>query len=62
MANTGRMPELVDELLVEHYDPAYLRSIDRNFVQYPQARVLELADIGKEDFLAAARDLQSSVT
>jgi tRNA 2-selenouridine synthase len=62
MANTGRMPELVDELLVEHYDPAYLRSIDRNFVQYPQARVLELADIGKEDFLAAARALQSSVT
>jgi tRNA 2-selenouridine synthase len=62
MANTGRMPELVDQLLVEHYDPAYLRSIDRNFVQYPQAQVLELADIGKEDFLAAARSLQSSIT
>jgi len=62
MANTGRMPELVDELLVEHYDPAYLRSIDRNFVQYPQAQVLELSDIGKEDFLAAARALQSSIT
>jgi iron complex outermembrane receptor protein len=29
------MPELVDQLLVEHYDPAYLRSIDRNFVQLP---------------------------
>jgi tRNA 2-selenouridine synthase len=62
MANTGRMPELVDPLLVEHYDPAYLRSIDRNFLQYPQAQPLELADIGKEDFLAAARALQSSVT
>jgi tRNA 2-selenouridine synthase len=62
MANTGRMPELVDELLVEHYDPAYLRSIDRNFLQYPQAQVVELADIGKEDFLAAARTLQSSIT
>jgi tRNA 2-selenouridine synthase len=62
LANTGRMPELVDQLLVEHYDPAYLRSIDRNFVQYPQAQVLELADIGKEDFLAAASSLQSSIT
>lgn len=60
MAEGGRMPELVDELLVEHYDPAYLRSIDRNFVQYPQAQVLELGDIGKEDFLAAARSLQSA--
>jgi tRNA 2-selenouridine synthase len=60
MANTGRMPELVDQLLVEHYDPAYLRSIDRNFVQYAQAEVLELPDIGKEDFLTAARSLQSA--
>jgi tRNA 2-selenouridine synthase len=59
MANGGRMPELVDQLLVEHYDPAYLRSIDRNFVQYPQAAVVELADIGKEDFLAAARKLHA---
>ncbi len=60
MANGGRMPELVDELLVEHYDPAYLRSIDRNFVQYPQARVLALADIGEQDFLAAARELHGA--
>jgi tRNA 2-selenouridine synthase len=57
MANGGRMPELVDQLLVAHYDPAYLRSIERNFVQYPQADVLELGDIGREDFLAAARKL-----
>jgi tRNA 2-selenouridine synthase len=60
MANGGRMPELVDQLLVEHYDPAYLRSIDRNFVQYPQAELLELADIGQEDFLAAARRLHAA--
>jgi tRNA 2-selenouridine synthase len=60
MAKGGQMPALVDQLLVEHYDPAYLRSIDRNFAQYPNARVVELADIGKDDFLAAARALQSS--
>jgi tRNA 2-selenouridine synthase len=57
MANDGRMPELVDQLLVEHYDPAYLRSIDRNFVQYPQARELELPGISQDDFIAAARAL-----
>ena len=54
-ANSGRMPELVDELLGEHYDPAYLRSIDRNFTQYGQARVVNLENIGEHDFQAAAR-------
>jgi len=57
MANGGQMPALVDALLVDHYDPAYLRSIDRNFVHFPQAEVLELADISKDDFMAAARHL-----
>ncbi len=57
MANTGAMEELVDQLLVEHYDPAYLRSIDRNFVRYGQARVVELSDIAAGDFERAARQL-----
>ncbi|KQQ97685.1 tRNA 2-selenouridine(34) synthase MnmH [Massilia sp. Leaf139] len=60
LANEGAMPELVDQLLVEHYDPAYLRSIDRNFVQYGQAQVLELGDIGQADFLRAARVLHAA--
>jgi tRNA 2-selenouridine synthase len=60
LANSGAMPELVDQLLVEHYDPAYLRSIDRNFVQYGQAQVLELADIGQDDFVGAARALHAA--
>lgn len=57
LADGGRMPELVDQLLVQHYDPAYLRSIERNFVRYPQARVLELQDITPAHFFAAAREL-----
>lgn len=57
LANGGRMAELVDQLLVEHYDPAYLRSIDRNFVQYPRAQALTLDDIAPADFEAAARRL-----
>lgn len=59
LANTGAMPELVDQLLVEHYDPAYLRSIDRNFTQYAKAQVLELADIAADDFESAAKALHA---
>ena len=59
MANGGKMPELVDQLLVEHYDPAYLRSIERNFAQFGQAEVLELEDISPPAFLEAARKLRS---
>jgi len=60
LANSGAMPELVDQLLVEHYDPAYLRSIDRNFVQYGQAQVLELGDIAEQDFVRAAQALHAA--
>ena len=59
MANGGEMAELVDQLLAQHYDPAYLRSIERNFTAYPQAQVLELGDISKDDFEAAARKLHA---
>jgi tRNA 2-selenouridine synthase len=37
----GHTPEVVQALLREHYDPVYQQSIDRNFVQYPQAQVFE---------------------
>jgi tRNA 2-selenouridine synthase len=59
MARDGRMDELVDELLVQHYDPAYTRSIDRNFLHFDQGRVLELGDITAEAMLQAARSLHS---
>jgi len=59
MAHDGELAELVDQLLVQHYDPAYLRSIDRNFVQYSQAEALDLADMTPADFLDAARTLSA---
>jgi len=34
MALSGQMEALVSELLIDHYDPAYLRSIGRNFAQF----------------------------
>jgi tRNA 2-selenouridine synthase len=57
LASEGRMPELVDALLAEHYDPAYTRSIDRNFPRIADAHVLELPGIAPADLLAAARQL-----
>jgi tRNA 2-selenouridine synthase len=48
---------LVERLLVEHYDPAYLRSIGRNFTRSPEAEPLCLASDAAANFQAAARAL-----
>ena len=58
MARDGAIPALVEELLADHYDPAYTRSIHRNFTQFDRAELLELDDISPQAFLAAARKLQ----
>ncbi len=43
-ARSGDVASVVQELLVKHYDPAYLQSIRRNFQQYGTARVLTPRD------------------
>ena len=35
---------VVQELLQVHYDPVYLQSMQRNFVQYPQALAISASD------------------
>ena len=57
MAHSGEMAVLVLELLEQHYDPAYLRSIDRNFLRYGTARKLDLEGITAAAFDAAAEIL-----
>jgi tRNA 2-selenouridine synthase len=57
MALAGRMEELVSELLTEHYDPAYLRSIERNFTNFSAAQTLVLEDISPQALADAARRL-----
>jgi tRNA 2-selenouridine synthase len=42
LARSGRHPELVAELLERHYDPAYDRSITRNFVRVGEAPAYQL--------------------
>ena len=59
MACAGDLTPLVDALLVQHYDPAYLKSIERNFAQYAQAQVVDLPDITDGAFERAAQQLMA---
>jgi tRNA 2-selenouridine synthase len=59
LAETGDLTNLVHELLTEHYDPAYLRSIQRNFLQLSSAQSLTLANISTNAFLQATNALLS---
>jgi tRNA 2-selenouridine synthase len=53
----GEFDELVGELLEQHYDPTYSRSIERNFPRHVDAIVGRPAGISADDFLALAREL-----
>lgn len=57
LADAAGWDELVERLLVEHYDPAYLKSIDRNFERVGQANVLRIDSDDVAAFLCAAREL-----
>lgn len=50
-------PTLVQQLLEDHYDPAYLRSMARNFSQYPSSQTINLHGISPADFTQAAQHL-----
>jgi tRNA 2-selenouridine synthase len=56
-ARAGDLAVVVQELLTEHYDPVYLRSMQRNFKHFDHARPLALADGLPETLQAAARGL-----
>ena len=57
LAESGNIPALVEALLAQHYDPAYLKSIDRNFSGYRHALQVEIPDITPGTFVLAAEAL-----
>ena len=57
----GQTEAVVHNLLALHYDPMYAASIQRNFVQYGQARVCELPSRSAADMAAAATALIGTV-
>jgi len=56
-ARAGDVAAVVQELLVQHYDPSYMKSMQRNFSALAQAHVLPLADGGVATVSAAAAHL-----
>ncbi|WP_295751144.1 tRNA 2-selenouridine(34) synthase MnmH [Undibacterium sp.] len=54
LALQAQMPTLVAQLLELHYDPAYRRSIDKNFTEMPGAVKLFQSGIQDADFTATA--------
>jgi tRNA 2-selenouridine synthase len=53
--DAGNFPELVEELLVKHYDPSYQSSIVRNFPQYRIEHFVALENDSNEAFTKAAK-------
>lgn len=56
-ARSGDVASVVRELLVRHYDPGYLQSMERNFSQYETARVLVPQDHSQAAMTALATSL-----
>jgi tRNA 2-selenouridine synthase len=56
-ADAGAWDELVTDLLVAHYDPAYLRATARNYPRYDEGRELRLARLDEAELERAAAGL-----
>ena len=61
IAESGDSRLLVEVLLKEHYDPAYLKSIARNFAGYRDALTINLPDVSTATFQSAAAELMQAV-
>ena len=57
LAQSNAIQTLVESLLVEHYDPAYLKSIERNFRNYSTGVEIGMPDISGASFESAARQI-----
>jgi tRNA 2-selenouridine synthase len=56
----GEFGPVVSNLLTEHYDPGYLRSITNNFVRYPQATFFEATDRSPQAMQQLAKNVLAS--
>jgi tRNA 2-selenouridine synthase len=57
MARSGQWAEVFGQMMQAHYDPLYLRSIDRHFSGFASAPLVTLADGGPSCLHEAARAL-----
>lgn len=61
LVNQHALAGLVHELLETHYDPAYLRSISRNFPQLTNTPITQLPGIARQDFDQLAQQLMAEI-
>jgi tRNA 2-selenouridine synthase len=57
LADRGAFEELVATLLVEHYDPAYRKSMDRNYAGLDAAPVVRPADLSAAEIARVAAEV-----
>jgi tRNA 2-selenouridine synthase len=60
LADEGRVDELFERLMTQHYDPAYLRSTTREFGPGDAANRLALESVRPDALAATARRLIAS--
>jgi tRNA 2-selenouridine synthase len=56
-ARSGQMKEVVNDLLVNHYDPSYLNSMVRNFKQYESAKTVTIQKHSHAAFKLLAKEI-----
>ena len=59
--DAGNFTELVEELLVKHYDPSYQSSIVRNFPRYQIEHFVQLENDSNEAFAKAAKAIVANL-
>jgi tRNA 2-selenouridine synthase len=62
LADAGRWDELVERLLLEHYDPAYHRSMLRNYARVGEALDIEIKEAADGALAEAAESLLLQVS
>ncbi len=61
LAEQKRMPELFERLMRRHYDPAYRRSVLRNYPDIDKAPLVHLADLSPSGLRAVAESLKTNI-
>ncbi len=62
LTEKNQIPELIEELLLKHYDPAYQRAIARNFSLAESAQIFQLADSKDSTYQDLARHIQDDAS
>jgi tRNA 2-selenouridine synthase len=62
LARDGQWAEVFGQMMLQHYDPLYNRSMDRHYAGYAQAQPVDLADGGPAALASAARGLLATMS